>query len=169
MDAPATTSHDSRAALFDLLDDVRTGMLGLTGSGQGSQPMTHFPDRAAGLIWFISSSRTDLVQSLDHGEDVEYVVIARDQATHASIRGKLYQISDDGKLEELWSPMVAVWFDGPEDPTIALLRFDPEQAELWQSTASSLRLGFEIVRANLDGDHVPDVGQRSTVHFPSTI
>jgi hypothetical protein len=36
------------AALFDALDDVRTGMLGIHGSEQHLQPMTHFGDRGLG-------------------------------------------------------------------------------------------------------------------------
>lgn len=166
MDASDQLLRDPRKALFDLLDDVRAGMLGLTAAGQGLQPMTHFPDRAAGIIWFISSTDTDLVQGVDQGEDADYVATSRDQSAHASLRGKLYQVRNDEKLDALWSPMVGAWFAGRDDPKIALLRFDPETADLWQSTASAPRFGFEMVRATLDSDHRPDLGARATVTFP---
>lgn len=158
---------DPRGALFDVLDGTRAGMLGLTASGAGFQPMTHFPDRDPGLIWFISSTDTELVQSLGMGEDAQYVVISDAHDVHASLRGKLYQLHDDAKLDELWSPVIAAWFEGGrKDPRVALLRFDPEVAELWASSSSSLKFGFEIVRATLDPGHQPDIGVKSTVKFP---
>ncbi len=160
-------ASDPRGALFDVLDGVRAGMLGLSGGGQGFQPMSHFPDAASGLIWFISSTETDLVQSLGMGEDADYVVISEDHDAHVSLRGKLYHLHDDAKLAALWSPVVAAWFEGgKDDPRVALLRFDPEVAELWASSTSTLKFGFEIVRASLDPAHQPDIGVKATVRFP---
>lgn len=157
-----------RAAVFEVLSEVRAGMLGLTGSGTGFQPMTHFPNEDAGSIWFISSTETDLVQSLGMGEDADYVVISEDHDVHVSLQGKLYHLQDARKLDELWSPMVSAWFEGGKsDPRIALLRFDPEKADIWASSASMLKVGFEMIRANLDPAHVPDLGVRATVKFPT--
>jgi general stress protein 26 len=53
------------AALFDQLDDVRTGMLGIDGSDQHMQPMTHFADRDDKMIRFITARTTDLAKALD--------------------------------------------------------------------------------------------------------
>jgi general stress protein 26 len=89
MSIPHDVSIDPRGAVFDVLDEVKAGMLGLTGGGDGFQPMTHFLDGSAGVIWFISSAETDLVQSLGQGEDADYVVISQDHDVHISLRGKL--------------------------------------------------------------------------------
>ncbi len=56
--------------------------------------------------------------------------------------------------------------DVATDPRVALLRFDPEVAELWASSSSTLKFGFEIIRATLDPGHQPDIGVKSTVRFP---
>lgn len=160
--------NDPRKALFAMLADVRTGMLGLTASGTGLQPMTHFPDADAGVIWFISSTQSELVQALGLGEDADYVVIAKDHDMHASLRGKLYHLHDDAQLDALWNPVIGAWFEGGrDDPQVALLRFEPAVAEVWGSTTSTLRFGFEILRANLDADHAPDLGTKAVVKFPT--
>ena len=157
-----------RRAVFEVLDGVRAGMLGLTGGGDGFQPMTHFTDADADAVWFISSTETALVQSLGLGEDADYVVISQDQSRHVSLRGKLYHLHDDRKLDQLWGPMVGAWFEGGrQDPRAALLRFDPEVAEIWASSTSTLKFGFEIIRANLDPAHQPDIGVKATVRFPA--
>lgn len=167
MSLQENVATDARGALFDVLDGVRAGMLGLTAGGDGFRPMTHFPDRDSGLIWFISSTDTDLVQSLGMGEDADYVVISEDHDLHASLRGKLYQLRDEAKLDELWSTVVAAWFEGGrDDPRVALLRFDPAVAEVWASSTSTLKFGFEILRATLDPGHRPDIGVKATVRFP---
>ncbi len=159
---------DPRSATFEVLEGVRAGMLGLTGGGDGFQPMTHFADAEAGLIWFISSTETAIVESLGMGEDAEYVVISEDHDVHISLRGKLYHLHDDAKLDELWSPVIGAWFEGGrEDPRVALLRFEPEVADIWASSTSSLKFGFEIIRANLDPEHQPDIGVKATVRFPT--
>jgi general stress protein 26 len=160
-------SVNPRQAVFDVLDGVRAGMLGLTGGAEGFRPMTHFADADSGLIWFISSTDTLFVQSLGMGEDADYVVISQDHDVHVSLRGKLYHLHNDAKLDELWSPLVSAWFEGGrDDPKIALLRFDPEVGDVWASSTSTLKFGFEVIRANLDPEHQPDIGGKATVTFP---
>jgi general stress protein 26 len=155
-----------KGVLFDVLDGVRTGMLGLAGGDGGLQPMTHFPDAKAGVIWFISSTETDLVSALGTGKAAQYVVIAKDHDAHISLRGTLHQVHNAAKLDALWGPFVAAWFEGGrDDPRVALLRFDPEIGEIWASSASTLKVGFEVIRANLDATHQPDIGTKATVHF----
>ena len=159
---------DPRGTVFAVLDAVREGMLGLTAAGDGLQPMTHFPDAVAGRIWFISSTETALVDSLGLGEDADYAVISDDHDVHISLRGKLYQLHDQAKLDALWNPIVAAWFKGGrKDPHIALLRFDPEVADIWASSASTLKFGFEVIRANIDPTHLPDIEIKATVRFPN--
>ena len=159
-------STNPKGVLFDVLDGVRSGMLGLAKGDAGMQPMTHFPDAKAGVIWFISSTETDLVTSLGMGQAAQYVVIADDHDAHVSLRGKLHLVHNSAKLNDLWGPFAAAWFEGGrEDPRIALLRFDPEVAEIWASSASTLKVGFEVIRANLDAGHQPDIGAKATVRF----
>jgi general stress protein 26 len=167
MTVQESVAQNPRGTIFEILERVRAGMLGLVGGGGGFQPMTHFLDSEPGLIWFISSTDTALVQSLGMGEDAEYVAISEDHNVHVSMRGKLYHLHDAAKLDELWNPMVAAWFEGGrDDPRVALLRFEPEIADIWASSASSLKVGFEIVRASLDPAHQPDIGVTATVRFP---
>ena len=47
-------------------------------------------------------------------------------------------------IERLWNPFVAAWYDGKDDPKLALLRFDAERAEIWEN-ASSLVAGLKLL------------------------
>lgn len=61
--------------------------------------------------------------------------------------------------------MVAAWYpDGKDDPRLALLRFDVEDAELWVTDAGPIKVAFEVARANL-GDRQPDLGDRAHLNL----
>jgi hypothetical protein len=50
-----------------------------------------------------------------------------------------------------------LWFDGPDDPTVALMEFVPEEAELWDvSGTNGLRFVFAAAKALATGTELPN-------------
>ena len=41
-------------------------------------------------------------------------------------------------IDKLWNRFVAAWYEGKDDPKIALLRFDPASAEIWIDASSAV-------------------------------
>ena len=41
--------------------------------------------------------------------------------------------NDPATIERLWNPVVAQWYEGKQDPKMALLRFDVDNAKIWLS------------------------------------
>lgn len=163
-----TVKSDPSSALFDALDEVRSGMLGINGSEQHMQPMTHFADQTSGKIRFITSRDTDLAEALACAHGADYTIVSKSQDFHASVKGNLAKSDNRKLLEELWSPVVGAWFDGgPEDPDAVLLELTIFEAEIWASTGSFLRFGYEIAKANMDEDAKPDVGVHVLLPFPA--
>ena len=159
--------EDPRAAICAVLGNVRTAMLGLREPHHLMQPMTMYPDKDGHAIWFLSSTKTDLVKALDSdGTLAELAVISKDHDAHISLLGRLSHLRDEAKVDELWSAPAAIWFEGGrDDPSIALLRFDPTDAQIWASTTSALKFGYEMVRKTMDSDHEPDLGTKADVRF----
>ena len=61
---------------------------------------------------------------------------------------------------------VEAWFDhGKEDPQLTMLALEMEDAEIWASTGSKLKFGWEIAKANFNPDEEPDVGVKAHVTF----
>jgi general stress protein 26 len=53
--------------------------------------------------------------------------------------------NDRAVIERLWNRYVAAWYEqGKDDPKLALLRLDPERAEIWED-ASSLVAGIKLL------------------------
>ncbi|MGB7404271.1 MAG: pyridoxamine 5'-phosphate oxidase family protein [Pacificimonas sp.] len=157
---------DPEAQFWDQLDGHTAGMLGVTGSGQHLQPMTHFTSRDEKALYFFSSRSSDLVAAITPGATALYTYVAKDHDYHACMKGKLSISNDPALIEKFWSPIVGAWFaDGKSDPDLALLRLELEDAAIWASTDSTLKFGWEIAKANVTDSSDPDVGVSNHIWF----
>jgi general stress protein 26 len=78
----------------------------------------------------------------------------------------MVQSQDTDKLDELWSPIAAAWFEaGRDDPKVTLLQLTLLEAAVWATTDSMLVVGIEMVRANISPEHMPDIGEHAVVQF----
>ncbi len=126
-----------------------TVMLGLAGGGDGhAQPMTaqlHDRDEQRGPIWFFTSKDVQLVQALGSGAPATMHFAAKGHDLFASVEGRLAPDNDRGKIDRLWNPFIAAWFEGgKDDPKLQLLRFDPDHAQIWLNE-NSLFAGVKIL------------------------
>lgn len=161
------TPEELKEQLWAQLDKGLAVMLWLPESEMHPQPMTVFPDKEAGAIWFITSSETDLAQALVGPRESRMTFVSSKQDYHASVDGRLEVVNDNEKLDELWSVGIAAWFEhGRDDPHVRLLRFTPKEAAVWASDSSSVLVGLKILRAGMqDGEAGPDVGIHEVVEF----
>lgn len=161
------TASEAKEQLWDRLEDGRISMLGVRNSSQHLQPMTHFVDREAGVIWYITSADTDLAQTIEGRTPSELIFMAKGQDYQASLSGHLEIVFDDAKLDEIWSIAAAAWFEkGRDDPNVRLLRFTPGEAAIWASQSSSILVGLKMLRAGMqEGAAEPDVGVHRIIEF----
>lgn len=159
------SDSDAKGQLFDALSRVTAGMLGVEGSGAHMRPMTHFADRDTGTLWFVTSRDTDLARNIGQGATAHHCIIDEGERFYACLRGAIRPSSDAAKLDDLWSPMVAAWFTGRDDPDLLLVEMALQSAEVWTSTDSSMQFGMEIVRANIKSDAKPDIGEHMEITF----
>ncbi len=150
--------------LWSELRELTAGMLGVRGSADHAQPMAHQCDPDIRRIWFLTNRTSDLCRSVGGGAEAEFTIVSRDRDVHASIVGRLSENRDDAKLDRLWNPVIGAWFDGKDDPDLAMLAFDPARAALWASTDSTVAFLWETAKANAT-DSRPDVGVRREIEF----
>ncbi|MGO4851473.1 pyridoxamine 5'-phosphate oxidase family protein [Phaeovulum sp. W22_SRMD_FR3] len=151
---------------FDQLDAVRVGMLGVEGAHHHMQPMTHHLDREEGALYFIASRDTDLIRDVGLGATAHYCLVGKEQDFHACFKGPLEQIEDEQRLNKIWSPFAAVWFDkGREDPKVCLLRLMLHDAEVWASDDNAVSVGWEMAKALLGAEDRPEIGAHRTIDF----
>ena len=155
---------DPKHQLFEQLEDVNAGMLGIQGSDLHMQPMAHQLDKASERIVFFTTRDAELTKALNGTEKAHFTIVSKDQDYHACMQGNLREDRLEELIEKHWSPVVEAWFDGKDDPDMTVLVFTPENAKLWASTDSAIRFGWEILRGKM-GDHDPDLGVTTEIEF----
>ncbi len=117
-----------------------TLMLGVDGLEDGhTRPMTaQLEQEGHGPIWFFTSVDNALVQHVSTPRRAVAAFAAKNHELFASIGGSLQVDTDRAVVERLWNPFVAAWYNGKDDPKLALLRLDPDQGEVWLNENSLL-------------------------------
>jgi general stress protein 26 len=119
------------------LEDSPFMMLGVEGARDGAtQPMTanfEDQDRDAAQLWFFTARDHDLTRALGQSNRAIATYAAKGHGLFASLRGTLAISNEQATIDRLWNPVVAQWYDGKDDPKLALLRLDVEDAKIWLS------------------------------------
>lgn len=156
--------------LWDEIDEIHAGMLGLQGEHMHMQPMAPFVDRETNTIWFYSKTDADLVQRIRPGARAHFCVVGKNHDYHACLSGTIAETRDAAKIDEYWSSIVAAWYHGGKsDPTLTMLALRVDDGEIWASTGNSLRFGWEIAKANLSDEKLPDIGVHQHLGFTPTL
>lgn len=118
----------------------------LESSNAQPRPMTAQADSDVdhGPIWFFASMESDLVVGGTTATKAAFTFVDKGHGTFAHVNGHLALHNDRATIDRLWNPFVAAWYTGKDDPTLALLRFDPADAKIWFD-ASSLLAGIKML------------------------
>lgn len=140
------TPQELEAKFWKSLQSDMTMMLGLDGLEDGhARPMTAQVEGARGPIWFFSSKDNAWVEKLPQGDRAIATFTSKGHDLFATLHGKLSLDNNPATIDRLWNRYVAAWFEGGKsDPKLALLRLDPERAEIWQD-ASSIVAGIKLL------------------------
>jgi general stress protein 26 len=140
------TPDELEARFWKALRSDMTMMLGLAGVAEGhARPMTAQVEGDHGPIWFFSSTDSALVAQAGEGGRAIATFVSKGHDVFAAVHGRLTVDTDRAVVERLWNRHVAAWYQGgKDDPTLALLRLDPEQAEIWLD-GSSLVAGVKAL------------------------
>jgi general stress protein 26 len=153
----------------DLLKDMRVVML-TTVSESGDlvcRPMTALEMDATGAIWFFTDTRSTKLAQLKR---VNLACADTDSSTYLSLSGHGAVSTDAARIKRLWSAMAKPWFpDGPDSENLALLKFVPTAAELWDAPSSKMVRLFALAASIVTGkpvgmgehDSFPDLARRT--------
>jgi len=141
------TPEELETKFWKALSSDMTMMLGLDGVEDGhSRPMTaQLKEGQKGPIWFFTSKDNGIVSKLGAGHRAIATFTAKGHDLYATVHGNVTLDTDRATIDALWNRYVAAWFeDGKDDPKLALLRLDPENAEIWLD-ASSIVAGIKLL------------------------
>ncbi len=140
-----------KSKFWKALKSDRTMFLGLADGEDGhARPMTAQVEgnpedgEAAGPIWFFTSTDNALYQQIGANARAMAHFVSKGHDVWATVHGTLSTSQDRATIDRLWNPYVAAWYEGKDDPKIALIRLDGEEAQIWID-ASSIVAGIKML------------------------
>ena len=135
-----------KSKFWKALKSDRTMFLGLAEGDDGhARPMTAQAESdEGGPIWFFTSTDNALYGQIGTSSRAMAHFVSKGHDVWATIHGDLSTTQDRAIIDRLWNPFVAAWFEGKDDPKIALIRLDAEKAEIWID-ASSIVAGIKML------------------------
>ena len=152
-DARPADEHEERP-LDELIGSGRTIAMVMTmvGEAHTSRPVTCVEVTARRLS-FLVSREVEWVADILAGEATVHVTVAdTKENTYLSLQGSASVTADVDEIQRLWTPVSKVWFTGPDDPRLAILRFDVSAGHYWDGPSGAIRQGISIMRAMIEGD-----------------
>ena len=109
---------------------------------------------------------TDLRSGKEHEIEAEHdvclIFIDPDEKAYLSITGRAEVRRDPDKAAAIWKSTDNVWWSGPNDPNVRVLRVTPLTTELWDGPASEVIVAYEFAKARLTGAK-PNLGENRKV------
>lgn len=105
-----------------------------------------------GHLWFMTHVDSSTIEDIT--ENPEVAACLQADGCYLSISGLARTTRDKGRIDALWSPTQAVWYEeGKNDPSLILLEIVPTYAEYWDRSGAR-GIGFRIreLRAMLSGE-----------------
>jgi len=155
--------HDSHARIWDIIEKVGVCMLTTRfDGGLRARPVEARPDREAGLIWFVTDARSGKEHEIAAVHDVGLVFIDPAAKAYLSITARAEVLFDHARAAAIWKSTDNVWWSGPDDPNVCVLRVTPVTAELWDGPASTAVAMYEFAKARVTGEK-PNLGENRKV------
>jgi general stress protein 26 len=148
-------SDDIKKQFWKALDASPYVMVGQTGEREHHIPMSARLDKDAhGAVWFFTTTDNRLAG----GGPAMAQFASKGHDLFACISGTLRREDDPAVLDRLWNNGVAAFYPGgKDDPTLLLLRFDLDDAEIWTADPGikglfKLATGLSMKQGDL-GEH----------------
>ena len=126
------------------------------GGGLHGRPMAIGHTDDDGTLWFLTDLTTRKITELTR--DPHALISLTDSDKYIVMTGEAQIVRDPQKAHALWKEPFRVWFKGPDDPALTLIRFQPDEGEYWNNAgAQGIKQAFRAARAYIKGEQLKDV------------
>ena len=149
-----TESKGPLSEIAELIKDIRIATL-TTRDDQGklrSRPMGTQDADFEGTLWFLTYDDSPKTAEIEAHSDVNISYSDPGSQRFVSISGRARVSNDRKMINELWNPALKAWFPkGQDDPHIAVIEVEAEEAEYWDSPSSTFVKAAGFAKAALTG------------------
>lgn len=163
------TPQNDVKELLRLAQDERVVMM-TTMSPNGeinTKPMTVIELDGDGVFWFLCEHDPNEVNPSMHYRHMNLAISNEAKSTFVSIQAQGEVIRDHRLRHRLWSLMAKPWFpDGPDSPSLVVLKVIPVRAEYWDSPNSRVVRALALAASIMAGKPI-GMGEHGVLH-PTT-
>lgn len=146
-------NHGDAADTRSLTDLMPEGacvamVMTMIGRKHTSRPVT-VADVLDARLSFLVARHADWVSSIAGQEAIVHVTLAHDNSSrYLALNGSAIVVDDREELKRLWSPSARAWFDGPDDPELAVLHFDVSDGHYWEGPTGRIARTVALPRSS---------------------
>lgn len=148
--------------VWDMMEGIRVCMfITWDGARQSARPMAAMPRQDEHAIYFLTDAGAEKDGQIEQFPIVTLAFADQSKNDYVSLTGTATLSNDRAKIEELWSPVMKAWWEGPKDHSIRLIKVVPEDAQAWDGphgVVSSVKMA-----AAATGLGKPDLGDSGKV------
>lgn len=149
-----TTREEGVEKIAELVKDIRTAML-VTLDAQGfpkGRPMGTSSEPFDGSLWFFTDKDSHNVHEIGANPRVSVAYASPSSESYLSLTGSAEVVDDRPRIARLWNPLLRAWFEGPNDPSIRLIRVDVYEAEYWDTPGGKVASLISLVKGAITGN-----------------
>ena len=150
--------------LSGMIQHIQTAMLtSEDGPHLRARPMVAAQKDFTGALYFYTHASAHKVTEVGAHERVGVSYADSHHQLYVSMSGTAQVVRDKAEVAAHWGESMRVWFPkGVEDPDIAILKVDVDQAEYWDAPSSAMVHLFGYVKAVTTGEP-PHPGENEKV------
>jgi general stress protein 26 len=116
------------------------------GNPGGARPMSVLEVDDEGNLWFLSPSDSHQNQELALDPSVRLYFQGSQHSDFLQVNGHAAVSTDQARIEQLWSPLMATWFTGgQDDPRITVIKVMPTGGYYWDTKHGKAVAGVKIL------------------------
>jgi general stress protein 26 len=165
---PRMSDTTTRETLAERVRDIRYCMF-TTVDAAGTlraRPLTVLEMGLDGTLWFFIAASGEVAREVSAHPQVSLALSDPGDNRYVALSGSAYLVQDREKVEALWNTMAGAWFPGgPDDPNLALMRVDVDEAGYWEPEGTKIGQFVSIYKAALTRTRPKDEGEHHRVTF----
>ncbi len=162
----STADADTLKKISGMINHVQVAMLtSEDGTHLRSRPMVAAQKEFDGTLYFYTHASAHKVAEVGTQDRVGVSYADSHHQYYISLSGTARVVQDPALIKAHWGEAMRTWFPkGAEDPDIAILKVDVDQAEYWDAPSSTMVHLFGYVKAVVTGEP-PHPGENAKVRI----
>lgn len=110
-----------------------------------------------GNIWFFSGLNSDRNRDIKADKNIQLFFSSPENNAFLSANCEAEIVLDKAKMEELWNPVLKIWFkDGVDDMNISLIKVAVKEAYYWDSEGGKMVNFIKMIGSLITGNDYVD-------------